>query len=114
MPSESRLHDHRTTTLDANGFGSVNFGPSRPNTKYIITGVGVQVSSNTLVPTAKVYRGTAQPSNFISGTYDGSSDADNALNEELWPGEIITVTWESGDVGATATANFRGQEITGV
>ncbi len=109
-----RITDAKTVTLDGNGDGEVTYGPGRPNTRMRITGVGVQTSTSTLVPTAKVYQGSADPGRFVSGTYNGALNSDNELDIELWPGEQITVRWENGDVGATATATFRGEEITGV
>lgn len=113
MEQTRRITDARNVTLNGSGNGEVTYGPGRPNTRMRITGVGVQVSSNTLIPTAKVYEGDADPTNYVSGTETGHNDADNALDIELYPGEHTTVRWEGGDPAATATATFRGEEITG-
>ena len=108
----TQLYDSARVTLDGSGNGTVVFGPQRPNTKWIVKGVSVQTSTTTLMPKANVYRGTVNPGTFITGTYDGGNDADNALNETLWPGEYISVRWTGGDPGAQATAAYRGDLIT--
>jgi hypothetical protein len=115
MPETERdLRDSRTTVLDASGNGSVSFGPDRPNTRWVIRRITVQVSSNTLEPECRVYHGSASPGNVISGTYTGSNNTDDALNETLYPGDRLVVAWTGGDVGATATAPFFGTEISGM
>lgn len=92
----------------------MRIGPDRPNTRWTITGVAVQTSTAVLRPAVNVYRGSINPGTFVSGTGTGSQDADNDLNEVLWPGEFVTVAWTGGDVGATATASFRGVIESGV
>lgn len=112
---ESRpLRDSRVVTLNGSGEGSVTFGPSRPNTRWIINRYSVRVSSNTAEPTAIVYRGTINPGSQISGTYSGSNDTDSEVSDNpLFPGEFYTCHWTGGDAGATATISFSGEEITG-
>lgn len=112
MPSR-RYRDSQSITLNAQGTGSVKIGPQRHGTRFFIESVGVQVSSNVLEPVAKTYRGEPQPGNFISGSFAGSNDNDPMLNEMLYSGEYVTVQWTGGDVGATATATFYGQEMSG-
>jgi len=113
MEQTRTLHDAARVTLDASGNGQVRLGPSRPNTRWLIKRVSVQTSTNTLEPEAKIYRGNVGTASFISGTFTGSSDSDDGLTEELHPGEFLTVRWTGGDVGATATATWSGDEITG-
>ena len=103
-----RLVDSARVTLDGSGTGTVRFGPTRPGERWHVTSVSVSVSTNTSTPVAKVYRGNVGPGTFISGTYDGALDTDPQLNEQLWPGEYLSVQWTGGDSGATATATYRG------
>lgn len=113
--SESRpLRDSRVVTLDGAGQGSVIFGPSRPNTRWIISRYSVRVSSNANEPQANVYRGTPNPGSQISGTYSGSNDTDSDVADNpLFPGEFYTCQWTGGDPGATATISFSGEEVSG-
>ncbi|MBG0819132.1 hypothetical protein [Planomonospora sp. ID82291] len=106
------IRDTRSTTLDGTGGGSVQFGPSRPNTRWLIQGVSVNVSSNTEEATGVLYRGGER----VSETFTASSgDSDNDLPAiPLWPGETYRFQWTGGDAGATATLSFRGEEITGM
>lgn len=110
--AESRIpiRDVRSVVLDASGNGSVSFGPGRPNTQWIITGVSVSVATNTLEAMGVLSRGGQR----VSETFTASSgDSDNELPDyPLWPGETYTFTWTAGDVGARATLAFRGEEIT--
>ena len=109
--TERPLLDSRATTIDANGVGTVTFGPSRPNTKWLIRKYSVSVSSNTDEPTASVYRGTVNPGTLISATYSGSQDTDSDVNDNpLYPGEFYTCQWTGGDIGAMATISFSGVE----
>lgn len=110
--SRTPIRDTRSVTLDASGNGSVQFGPGRPNTRWIITGVSVSTSTNTLEATGVLRRGGER----ISETFTASSgDSDNALPDApLWPGETYTFTWSGGDVGARADLAFRGEEISGM
>lgn len=72
------------------------------------------VTTNTNEPTARVYHGSASSATFISGSYTGSQDTDSAMDEVLYPGEIVTVKWTGADVGAVATATYTYDETTGM
>ena len=109
----ARLQDSARTTLDGSGAGMLRFGPMLPGTRWEVKGVSVQVDPSTPGPVAKIYKGTPSPGTYISGTYDGANDSDNALSESLWPGEFITVQWTGGSPGATATVAYRGEIIAG-
>lgn len=114
MAEQTRsLRDGRSVVLDAQGAGQVSFGPQRPNTRWIIRRVALTVGSNAREPEARIYRGSVSASLFLSGTFSGSNDADDGLNEELFPGDVLIVRWTGGDVGATATAAYSGDEISG-
>jgi hypothetical protein len=106
------IRDVRSVLLDGSGNGTVQFGPGRPNTRWVITGVSVSVETNTLESRGDLYRGGA----LVSSTFTGSSgDSDNELPDyPLWPGEQYVFTWTAGDPAARATLAFRGEEITGV
>lgn len=100
--------------LDASGNGRVTFGPQTARSKWRITSVAVQIpGNNTNIPTASVYRGQVQPANFVTGTYNGNNDSDNAVDILLFTGQIITVEWLGGDVGKQATATIRGEQVIG-
>lgn len=107
-----QLHDSASVTLDANGYGTVRLGPGRHGVRWTIRRITVQTSTDTLVPIAKVYRGLPGAAAFVSGTFVGSFDADDALNQELDHGEFLTVEWSGGDAGAVATATWTGEEET--
>lgn len=105
------IRDSRTVTLDANGTGTVSFGPTRANTYWFIRTLSVSVSSNTHEPTASVYRGSVNPGSLITATYSGSQDTDSDVNDNpLYPGEVYTCQWTGGDSGAIATISFTGTE----
>lgn len=108
------LQDFRRVTLDGSGNGQVAFGPQRSGTWWTITRVAVTVSTNTLEPTASVYRSVVEPSRLISSTFVGSRDSDDGLNEDVYPGDQLIVRWTGGDIGATATVSFSGQEMSGI
>ncbi len=114
MAQQTRqFRDSAQVVLDASGNGSVRLGPGRHGVQWIIRRIGVQTSTDTTVPIAKVYRGNIGESTFITGTFVGSFDVDDGLNEELDNGEFLTIAWTGGDAGATATATWSGDEITG-
>ena len=108
MPRPFR--DHRPVVLDGDGAGSVTFGPQNARSILTVTRVSVAGPPMTTTPKARVYRGPASDSTFISGTRTGNFDTDHEFNEELRAGEFLTVVWEGGDTGETVTATFAGTE----
>jgi hypothetical protein len=110
-----QLNTSASVVLDGSGNGEVRLGPQIAKLRYRIRVVGVQIPGTfNEIPTAKVYNGLAHAANFISGTYDGNNDSDTALDILLFTGQFITVRWEGGPPGFTATANIVGEELTGV
>lgn len=107
-----QLRDSARVTLDANGDGSVRFGPGRHGVTWTITRIAVQTSTDTKVPTVRIYRGEVGAASFISGSFVGSMDADDGLSEQLHHGEYLTVAWTGGDASAVATATYSGEEAT--
>lgn len=105
------IRDTRSAIVGAAGTASISFGPNRANTRWVVTGISVNVSTAVLESTALVTRNGGR----ISETFTGSSgDSDNALpTDPLWPGEQYTVAWTGADVGARASVTFRADEITG-
>jgi hypothetical protein len=98
--------------LDASGNGQVRIGPSRPGEQWNILGIGVIVSSAAIVPSTKLYRGNVGQASFISATKRGDADSnDDPKIPTLNAGEFITLRWEGGDAGATATATFRIERL---
>lgn len=110
-PQTFQLDDGVSVVLDASGNGSVQIGPTRAGQSWLVKVAALQVSTNVLEPTAKLYLGTASPPNFLGGSYTGSNDADTELNLPLRRGQRLTCVWSGGDAGARATLSITG-EIT--
>lgn len=99
--------------LDASGNGSVKFGPQFARTRWRINNIAVQIPGTlTNIPEAKVYKGEPQPANYVTGTYSGNNDSDNAVDILLFTGQYITIEWTGGDSGVQATATIRGYQGT--
>lgn len=93
-----------TVTLDASGNGTVKLGPTSTRQTWHVTNAAVQVSSNTLEPTANLYQnGLASK---LGGTYTGSNDSSD-LDVTVRGGFIMCV-WTTGDAGAKATLFLQG------
>ena len=114
MEQTRPLRNAAQVTLDASGNGDVTFGPGRHGIRWVVKRISVQTSTHTLVPEARIYRDSVGDATFISGTFVGSFDTDDGLNEELHNGERLIVRWTGGDAGATATATWSGDEISGM
>lgn len=102
------VDNNKSVTLDASGNGTVKVGPTNSGQLWHITRASVQVSSNTKEPTANLWLGNK--AKFISGTYTGSNDTDDALNEYLGGTGYIMCIWTGGDPGATATLTIAGEQ----
>lgn len=106
---QQRLQNTAQVVLDSNGSGTISFGPARPNERWLVTRVGVQVSTQVNEAQAKLYRGSVGVGTYISGSVSGSTgDTDDSLNESLFSGETLCVQWTGGDAGATATLTYWG------
>lgn len=104
-----QLDEGVSVLLGATGGGTVTIGPKRVGQTWRVRSAGVQVATNTLEPTAKLYLGGASPSNFLGGSYTGSNDSDNQLDVLLFRGQVLTCVWSGGDVGARATLSLYGE-----
>jgi hypothetical protein len=109
---ERPVRGNAQVTLDGAGNGAVSFGPGRHGVSWSIQRISVQTSTTTLVPEARVYRDSVGEATFISGTFVGSFDTDDAIGQDLENGERLIVAWTGGDPGAMATATFYGTETT--
>lgn len=98
----------KSVVLDSSGNGTVKLGPTSSGQSWHITRASVQVSSNTKEPTANLWLGNK--TKFISGSYTGSNDTDNELNEYLNGSGYIMCIWTGGDAGATATLTIAGEQ----
>lgn len=97
------------TTLSAAGSGTVTLGPSSRLQNWHVTSASVQVSTNTLEPTAILYN--SNRGSKIGGTYTGSNDTTD-LDITIRNGFIIC-DWSGGDAGATAFLYLSGSIIIG-
>lgn len=108
-----QLTQSATTVLDATGAGRVTIGPMFSQETWDVQRVAVRVNpvppatAPVLEPECRVYRGAAVDQNMIDGTYTGSTNATDAALHML-PGDVVTVAWTAGDVGAVATATLTG------
>lgn len=106
----TQLTSGKSATVAANGTATVTIGPNGVETWDVST-IGVQVSTNTLEPIAKVYLNTISPTTFIGGTYTGSNDSSDQ-SVTLLQGQTLICQWTTADVGATATLSLYGTKNT--
>lgn len=101
---------YQSITLDNNGDGMANAGPSRVREHWQIQGVAVKVSSNINEATANIYIGTSVgEATFVGTTLTGSTgDTCGCAGMDIQPGQQVFAQWESGDAGATATMTIFG------
>lgn len=112
MTADQPLSQYGQVVLDSSGNGALQIGPDKFNETWKVEVVTVNVSSNVLEPTFKMYRGTSTDiTALISGTYAGSFDTDSQFNYTVQPNEKLTCVWEGGDVGATATVVLHGRQM---
>lgn len=107
MPTTKPLKGaYSSVTLDASGAGTVDILVPTLQTWQVFR-VAVQVTSNVLEPTARVYVDSLGPGNFLAGTYSGSNDSSDE-NLTLMPGQHLLCQWTGGDAGAVATLSVFG------
>lgn len=104
------LRESATATADANGRAVATVQPLRAFESWTITGITVQSTSSTKVPTAKVYRGAEAPSSIVDGTFTGTLDHTNDT-VELSNGERLICVWENADAGASCTMTVKGRRV---
>lgn len=93
-----------STVLDSSGIGSVTLQAKGQKLQIIST--RVKCSSAVKEAVARIYRGTQgyEVEGSLAGSTGDTSDTVFYLND----GDVLTVVWTGGDVGATATAIFSG------
>jgi hypothetical protein len=104
------LRNSYSVTLDSDGNGTVQAGPSSPGEQWQLDIASVSVSTNTSEAQCKVYIGadTTQAS-YADGTLSGSTgDSTDRVSYPLNPGQSIFAVWAGGDSGSTATLVLQG------
>ena len=104
------LNEAASVLLDSSGNGSLRIGPQKTGVRWKVANVAVFTSTANKVPVAKVFLGPESPNNLLGGSFSGSNDSFGP-DVNLGPGQFITVKWEGGDSGATATASLYGELI---
>jgi hypothetical protein len=89
------------------GKRSVVFRNDRPNTKWIVRRITINVTGATSMSQCTVYRGPEQANNQIDFTRKGNGDT-SETEVVLMPTEFLTVTWENNTNGAVATCRIEG------
>jgi hypothetical protein len=105
------LRNSYSVTLDGNGDGTVQAGPSSPGEQWQLAIASVSVSTNVAEAQCKIYIGadTTQP-NYADGTLSGSTgDSTDRVSYPLNTGQSIWAVWSGGDSGSTATLVLQGQ-----
>lgn len=108
--ANDELRESGSGTADANGRAVTRVQPMRYGEEWRVTRMTVQSTSTTLVPTAKVYRGSEAASNLIDGTWTGTQDV-SELSVRLMSGEALVCVFTGGDVGSVCTFNVFGEKV---
>jgi hypothetical protein len=106
------LNASASVTLDVNGNGQAQLGPTLPGTSWQVGTIAVQVTTNVNEAQCNVYVGI-QPiaGSLIGATSTGSTgDSDDLGGQNVWPGQSIIAVWEGGDAGSVATISVFGQQ----
>jgi hypothetical protein len=99
-----------TVVLDGAGNGQVSFQAVGNNIR--ITNGYAKCSTAVKQAVATAYKGTIiAAGSIVSSTQSGSTGSPFTGPFDLLDGETLTVRWEGGDAGATATATFTGKII---
>lgn len=107
----TELFTSGSAVANANGRAEIRLQPLQAFHRWHVKRMTVHSDSSVLVPTVEVYRGGAQRSNLVDGTYTGTldhSDTDMLLRS----GEPIIFVFVGANVGATCTAIIEGEVIT--
>ena len=107
----TELYESASATADATGVARARVQPLRAFEKWTVTRMTVSSTSETLVPSIKVYKGSESPSQRIDGSYDGVLNQ-SETNIDLPNGVALIAVWEGSDVGATCTFTVQGEKTT--
>lgn len=103
------LFESNTGIADANGRAIARVQPLRAFERWDVTRMAVSSTSSTLVPTARIYRGSENPTMLVDGTYTGTLDqSDTQL--ALENGEALLCVWSGADVGSSCTFTVQGSK----
>lgn len=111
--SDFPLYESATAIADANGRAVAQIQPMKAFERWRITRTGVQSTSTTKVPTARLYRGSETPSTFMEGSQSGNLDSTDT-GYELRTGERILCVWSNNDVSAACTLTIEGSKTRDV
>lgn len=107
MSTPIPLYESNTGVADAAGRAVARVQPLRAFEQWEIRRLAVSSTSSVLVPTARIYRGSENPSRLVDGTHTGNLDqSDTHLN--LANGEALICVWEGADVGSSCTFTVEG------
>jgi len=112
MSITNELRESGNGTADSTGRAVCRVQPMRYGEEWRITRMTVQSTSSTLVPIAKVYRGSEAASNLIDGTWTGTQDTSDT-SIRLMSGESLVCVFSGGDVGSQCTFNVFGEVVVG-
>lgn len=104
----NQLMESATSIADSNGVATAVLQPLRAFERWRVERVTVQSSSQTLVPTAKIYRGDIADNRLIDGTYTGTFDHSDT-NLRLNNAERLIVRWTDADAGSSCTVTIEGE-----
>lgn len=94
-------------TLSGAGGGQVQLGPALPGTSWTPASVAVLVTpvSSSTVSEFFLYGPNGQ---FLGGTYTGDNNSCGISGIILYPGQVLTGVWQSGNPGAIAAMTVTG------
>lgn len=103
------LFESNTGTADATGRAVARVQPLRAFETWNVRRMAVSSTSSVLVPTARIYRGSENPSMLVDGTFTGNLDqSDTQL--DLANGEALICVWSGADVGSKCTFTIQGEK----
>lgn len=94
------LRTSATTTIGADGTATLTIGPTVPFTSWHVTTYSVQTTP--LACNCHVYKGQPNTASVLDYTFQGGADTSPNNNIDLFPGEYLTVVWDSATPGAQA------------
>lgn len=96
-----------TVTLDGNGNGAGQVGPTVYGLTWHVDNTTTFTSSTASNPTLIVYRNVVTPTAIVDSTYNANQDSSDTITD-LGNGEQLIFVWSGGDPGAQATAVVYG------
>lgn len=94
-------------TLNASGAGTARIGPTMHGVTWQIDSYVVKCSTATNEATARLYVNGV----IVDTTETGSTGDTGDIPVRLQSQDVLTCTWESGDVGATAELTVSGTQF---